>query len=37
MNWTNTKEKKIPIWMKTYKKFKNCILTRNKQRRKKER
>ena len=37
MNWTDTKEKETHIWITTYKKFKNYILMRNKQRRKEER
>ena len=37
MNWTDTKEKGTPMWMKTYEKFKNYILMRNKQRRKEKR
>ena len=30
MNWTDTKKKETYMWMKTYKKFKNCTLMRNK-------
>jgi len=37
MNWTDTKKKETHMWIKTYEKFKNYILTRNKQRRKEER
>jgi len=36
MNWIDIKEEITHMWMKTYEKFKNCILTRNKHRRMKE-
>jgi len=36
MNWIDIKEEVTHMWMKTYEKFKNCILTRNKHKRTKE-